>query len=277
MQPIYLMPDGPDLQSPKQKKEAIGLFDRAEAGWYQSGAEVDLTEDGELRKAGEGDRTIGAHTFSREEDLTGYYPENQTWVGPDELRLPEDGPDWWLGWPEGSPPEPEELRRPEAIGGYPVEMGDGNTWHVPPARRWDGSPGALPATLTVGPGGEEQRQVKPEYRDILEEVEEIADDWYELFRLQREGKDDVELTLQSVPLDVMIRMLALNYRIGRPEVNALGLITTSNRMQISTAVLDVGAYLQMNTDVEKKPEAKKKDGPSGASPSPTAGGGDGQK
>ena len=266
---LYMLPgDG----APGPKKERFDLHRRATSEWKRGGASVPLDADGRLCEPDEAESTCRVHIFTQGDECT-YVPENQVWTAP---AVPDGQTQWWLGWWDGQKPGEEDLRRPNPVDGYTVTLADGDEWLIPPVRRWDGSPGTIPCTLTLGPDGEEQSRVRPEYRDLFEETEEFADAYYETLKAWEDGEREQEVQIPRMGLHIIVRVLNINYRVCREEVNALGLISSANRMNVSVSIIDVPAYIQMMADVDEKPEAKKKGSSSEGSDATTAGDDGGQ-
>lgn len=66
---------------------------------------------------------------SRESSRIGYYRERQVWT---EIPNDEgDGISHWVGWDKDAKPKPEDLERPFQVGGWPIQLGDGNRWVIP--------------------------------------------------------------------------------------------------------------------------------------------------
>ena len=132
-----------------------------------------------------------------------------------DLRTPTS--DFWVALEDpAQPPGPDDLERDVGLAGYRQVLGDGNAWRVPLVHRWDAASErhvpAVPSSLQIC-GGKIGRRIRPEYAA----VDAIAARTFEAFYL---GK--------SFPAEALFAdaaaLLAVNYRLGMPEINLLGLI-----------------------------------------------------
>ncbi len=72
-----------------------------------------------------------------------------------------------------------------------------------------------------------------------------------------EGRTEIQIVLAD-ELDLGVRALAVNYRLGAREVGALGLLTTENYSGLMAALIDLPSFCKMMREVV---EAKKKSSP----------------
>jgi hypothetical protein len=188
----------------------------------------------------------------------GYFPDRQNW-----RRIPESvrsvAPagsvgDVWVGFYTAALPTPEELRRPDALTGHAVELGDGRGWVIPVARAHAETDGelvyqcALPRCVGLDESGEWSREsVVPRYARLWS----VAERWWAELGEQiaalagkepdADGADGESGGLAfDFPgaIDAAIECLATNYRVGPAEVAALGLLTDQNVAEILNAVVD---------------------------------------
>jgi hypothetical protein len=187
-----------------------------------------------------------------------YTPGKQTWK--------KAGRRLWVGFETARRPRPEELLRRNPIEGRPVAMGDGNDWLVPIARRCVGGPDgaawlmALPRAHRFEKGSWSPGEVLGRYRALWQRVEQYAGALVEL------GKGDPaagELVSFEDENETIVEALAVNYRLGRHEVSALGLVTSEV----------VGPVIRVLCDLDALEElGKKGEAPGGACTSPGAAG-----
>lgn len=152
----------------------------------------------------------------------GYFPDEQHWT---QLAAenPEDLPLWW-GWNHQAPVTPEDLRRPGALPGHDVRLGQ-HVWTVPIIRRGGIRP-ALPQTLTRRNGRLELR-----LRKEWESVWAVAGRaWDLLTTVQSAEWDEV--------YDLCRQILAVNYRVGDPELELLAAVDTENFREVLQAACD---------------------------------------
>ena len=169
--------------------------------------------------------------------------ERQTWE-----RVEEPGrPVYHLGWYTDARPTEADLKRPATTVGYAVELGNGERWIIPPARCYpEGS--ELPAALKLSADGGEVVEMLPDYRELFAEVSGFAEPWFAATLAALDGNaagGDAEPDLPEMSLQTIIKLLGVNYRVGRPEVNVLGLVTKANRGQIALAAIDFPSFAQI--------------------------------
>jgi hypothetical protein len=163
----------------------------------------------------------------------GYYPDKQTW-----RQVPRS--EAWVGFYADDRPIPKDCARDQMLNGHPVRLGDDNLWIVPVARRFSDENGelcqrvALPVGNDLNASGEwVMNGILPRYQRLWD----IAVAWFDAFHLGLEESSEV-LALSWV-LDSASEVLASNYRIGRAECAALGLMNGQSSMAILDAVADV--------------------------------------
>ena len=143
-------------------------------------------------------------------DLHKLNPSGQVWV-----RCP-DGCFWVGCWKDpGMVPVPEQLARKKVCDGYPVGLG-GRRWMVPilHSQPGNGQSGCvtLPSDVVFGPEGVEC-VAKPEFEELFSIGRRLFDHWLVA---------DPALTLGLGELTTLVlRVLQVNYQIGKGEVNLL--------------------------------------------------------
>lgn len=223
---------------------AYGLADRLADG-TPCGSVISVV-DGLPAMPGQGSEEHDCLCMGRGERI-GFYPDDQVWRRVERVG----GGAWWLGWRKNEgPPTEGDLRREDSRGGYGITMGDATVWYVPPARRYpEGT--FLPSVLRLAPDGEsEVREVQPRWKDLWTEIGAFAEPYYAALNRQgpETGAEEQEEAdsvgeLADLPLKTCIRLLSVNYRVGPPEVNALGLITDDARSKIGLAAIDWWGFL----------------------------------
>lgn len=179
----------------------------------------------------------------------GYYPAEQKWVP----WL--DGSQVWIGWDPSEPPGPEDLARRERFPGHAVELADGNSYEIPVVRSpVTGRGTSLPCTMGWDSAGAFEVRIKAEYRTAWDESERSATLFYGGVADPGWRRIDYEEALR-----MCLRALSLNYRLGRLEQNAFGLVDTETCQRI------LGATVDWPT-VEREMELSKKNGGSPATP-----------
>ncbi len=186
-----------------------------------------------------------------------YREAEQTWASCGQF---------WLGYEKSAPPIPSDLARPDPVQGHLVKLDDGNDWLIPVARLF--LTGTAPdAKLRLGPDG---AWVIGETVERLRELEvDAARIWDAVIGAcqSAEPGSAVKVTLAD-EADTAARALGVNYRIGRFEAGALGVLTMRNVGKITWAIVDGPAIDE--TMRSKKVEAA---GPPAAAGSPSTSGG----
>jgi hypothetical protein len=176
---------------------------------------------------------------------TGYCPENdlQTWT-----RFSNgENAEFWVGLDNALPPAPEDLARKSHAPGYTLRLGPLDLV-VPVVRDPDGGTG-LPRKWILEASGDVAEEVEDAYRDLWETFAGVVDLFYSpddpspagLFNIDR--REAMERSLQA---------LAINYRIGRPEQNLLGLVNAENWPAILGATVDWRTYFAVFEDAQQK-------------------------
>ena len=194
----------------------------------------------------------------------GYFPDRQTW-----RRIP--GSEVWLGWYTAEPPGPEDLLRPDAVDGLPVETLAGHRWMVPLARGYADTPGnagwycALPQTLVRDDEGQwTAGEVVAKYRPLWD----TACRWQDARDGVQPGEDGQAMVTFDNVIAAAVAVLAVNYHLSTAEVDLLGLLTTFEPARILDAAIDFEKQLEF---------AKKNAGQPPENSSSDAGGPDSQE
>lgn len=171
-----------------------------------------------------------------------YLPDQQTW-----RRIPakhlggRDGKVIYVGMWNDLKPTPAELCRSEQIPGEDVDI-QGQSWHVPIARSFDGTPTRLlPSVLDMDDEGNWVcGEVEPRYRKLWD----FACEWFDK-RLVGEG------TVSRIwSFDAAVQCLTTNYRMGHIETLLLRLL--DDQAIASHKILDVLVDAKTTLDFIKK-------------------------
>ena len=140
------------------------------------------------------------------------------------------GPKFWVGWLTASPPTPADLVRDTVMGGTGVKLRDGNEWMIPRIHAvFPGRPTNLPRVFGADDSGDWAPKIAPEYEGVCER----AHRWWRAF-LRLDGESVTEADL----LDLAVDVLALNYRVSKAEVAAMGLIGDAELARIGRVIID---------------------------------------
>lgn len=174
----------------------------------------------------------------------GYFPDKQDWVKC-------AGGKYWCGKTKGEVIKPEVLRKEDAVGGYAMILGDGQTWEIAKALYSDGIT-RMPCKLTLDDEGKAIRgRVLSQYATL----DALAMQFFRMWTGGIESGSEPEW-----PYDKMIELAALglqaNYRVGKEEVaRVLELIDESNMWEACLATISWQKYREMRdaaTEAEKK-------------------------
>jgi hypothetical protein len=174
--------------------------------------------------------------------LVGYYPDKQTW-----MRVKKAGQtQYWMGWQNDQKPTEPDLRRPNKMGGHEVVFEDGNRWEVPTI-----GPmlmrSHLPCRFVFGEDGEAvDMQVVERYQPIFEKSRAV---WNFIFN------EASEILTWGDMVNYVGEVLSINYRVGRPELLAMGWLTKESAYLVMEASVGLPAIL---AEKKAQDEAQKK-------------------
>ena len=181
------------------------------------------------------------------DDRVGYYADDQTWH-------PAAGGDYWIGWNEK--PEPGDLERSELIAGHEVEL-EGGKWVIPVARsEVQGS--MLPHRMVLNEEGEWTHRPLEAYSKIQGHAERV---WEQMMQQVEASAndgpdDDFEPMTDKEVAEIAVEALAVNYRVSRWEVSALGLLTNAKALEICRALVDWPTVVKMMNEYQESKQKK---------------------
>lgn len=151
---------------------------------------------------------------------------------------------FWLGWEKAKQPGPADLERPDMLPSTPLTLGDDNEWRIPVAelrpmveQYSDGAWRRVP-----DPRHDELWRFAEELRPVWETVNQSVEAWQAAMEAAAVAVDasdraaKIELAqaafvsqaaaMNGIDTDAAVTVLGRNYRIGREEVSAMGLLAT---------------------------------------------------
>ena len=161
----------------------------------------------------------------------------------------EPGPVYWLGLDPLAPPTPEDLARAELVEGYALKLADGNRWIVPVAAplALPQFHNALPKVLGMSASGELLRTIRPSFADVQARADQI----FEWIYNDAPAPPLVDQFLWASDV------LALNYRVDRYLISALGLLEESMPERVLALHVDSAAiYRERIAQAEQKKTAE---------------------
>ncbi len=187
----------------------------------------------------------------------GIVPAAQMWfpAGPEKR--------YWIGFDQEDRPGPEDLRREEFIEGADVVLGDGNLWHIPIARFFDGGTN-LPVGFGLDPEtGEEVHRVVAAHRGLFD----LAIEWFNSYTgaefddqgnpvpppagNEEEAAEPAGVTY-SRSKEIAAEAIRTNYRAGVYELGALELFDTDNVVKVCKVLADIGSMEKLMAEDGKK-------------------------
>jgi hypothetical protein len=185
----------------------------------------------------------------------GWLPETQTW------RRTAAG--IWIGWETADPPRPTDLERTQQIPGYHVRDEYGEPWVIPIARAVDNPRGNLPYTVHWTADERPVCGVGPRFAAFWADSARL---WDLVGRHAMETQTGLLLLGAGLTadedafvLDMVIRALQINYRVGPGELAALdairpGWLSQTAASLAANAIVDMHARATWD-DAQKKTES----------------------
>lgn len=144
---------------------------------------------------------------------------------------------FWLGYTTANRPGPADLIHPDIVDGYAVTLGDGNDWTIPAVIIHGGDcQTALPEVMRLDSSGKTYREPAPRFAKLREYAATALAGFKTLPPFNEPG--DVMITEDFKPC-ACIEALATNYRVGKWEVEALGLLSRANWDIVLAAMVDL--------------------------------------
>ena|GEM_PF-1446564 len=149
----------------------------------------------------------------------------------------------WVGTDPDQPPTPADLVRRKTVEGYRLDLAGGR-WIVPVIRDPLGHSG-LPARWTYQ-GDQVVEKIRDEYQALWDDHAEIAAKFYE-----PTGPPGIEMD-RTAATEACLRVLAVNYRVGRIEQDLLGLVDSETWLTILGASVDLPLFGELFAEVQEK-------------------------
>lgn len=244
---LYLVPK---KDTPEKLSAEYGLVKRIGSGPAYRGCRFSVKGGRPVLPGTDGAETEHDGTVLGATSDIAFKPDVQTWK-----RVEWEGsPVYWLGYGTKEVPGPDDLVRDEVVMGHAVTLADGNDWIVPVARSFREGLTCLPEDLRMGADGKLQRSVKAAYRELFDRASAVAEPAYSQGFYEIDEEESYRLVVDA---------LAVNYRVGLAEVNALGLLDTRTRHAALGALIDQPTFLELMKQFEAEQAggggAKKKD------------------
>jgi len=187
----------------------------------------------------------------------------EPWPGAEHPRYDAAGQTWrrveggkyWLGFVTGALPGPDELLRADVGPGWRAPLSDGHAWivpgvqHLPRLCEFVEPDDALPGV------GQWVESVLPEYA-AMEATGLALKAIYDF----EEGEADKPPEMPMADLcEACVSALAVNHRVGRHEVTALGLLTQQDRFLLAHAMADTLGEVAKALAAEQAEKASSED------------------
>lgn len=155
-----------------------------------------------------------------------YQPEAQQWIESYNKK-------YYIGLSLESPPVASELARKKQLAGHMVDLGNGEKWLIPVARKFAEGCG-LPVSLAIGSKGEIIIDPLPEYAEFSRRAEMYYND-----TLRKWDWLDGECEMDGRHIMLLaIEAIMWNYHLSFEEIRLLALITSKNLHPICEATID---------------------------------------
>ncbi len=161
--------------------------------------------------------------------------EKQKWIPATASGCKEGA---WVGMEIENPPGPEDLARPEMVEGFHVQLANEQEWIVPVAKQF-------PKSITFAPDGAMIETPMERYKELCQQSDRI---WVALrtqLGLLDDSEEPVTISLAE-SADLAMRILAVNYRIGKAEATLLGLLDTDCIAEILRWFADWPTFIEVN-------------------------------
>lgn len=163
---------------------------------------------------------------------------------------------YFVGIDKEHPPTPECLKRKDQFNGYPIELGHAKAkWVLPIIRDPDGGT-RLPRDWTLEADGSVSETIRADYIALWEEFGEVVDLF---FSPDDPGPAGVVSMDRDRAMQLCLKVLGLNYRIGRAEQNLLGLVNAETWVTILAASVDVYTFWAIYQETQDKKKRRDAD------------------
>lgn len=222
---LYFIPNGKSLSTTLLRQHRIdGLI------WNGQGRET-------MRGPTDGPGLLVASGNVPMQHLT-YDPVDQTW----KKRF---GSDAWIGIVNDAPPDSQMLAREKMVCGESIILADGNAYCVPLLRSFDVNQLDGPFTYQVNldrvleqdpeTGRMVPGDVTPEYTEVWNQALQIGDC---LLTQVTRGSTNAASLDEGVLEDFVANVLNINYRLQKPELSILKLLTVDLTAQVMKMAID---------------------------------------
>ena len=197
------------------------------------------------------DSTAGQVIAPAGEAGIGFWPDRQTWM--------KCG-GYWIGWENGKQPGPEDLKREELVEGEMVKMGDGHEWLIPMIRSTIRGT-CLPQGHVLNEDGEWSARPMKVYQELSADAERLWQ-WFELEIVGDDSlptdaeKDKIAPPSTQELADIVCHALSVNYKVGRADVSALGLLDDLTIISACRAIVDWASLVKMSMALKRQNAGK---------------------
>lgn len=241
---VYMVPESAAASVLVKK---YGLVDRLGDDPAQRGCRVAVKDDAPVALGAAADE-VDCTCMGMDDERLGFFPARQQWKA---IAYENTPCRYWIGFEVDDVPTPTDLLRPSIVDGHMVTLCDGNNWLVPVARSFQPDTTRLPQQLHLTAEGKVTKAVVPAYADLFARAEPIA---AEVYGTDREPDGFGSVTMDEEDLFALVAdALAVNYRVGKAEVDALGLMSTQTEAMVLRALIDMPSF-------ERALETLKKEG-----------------
>lgn len=161
-----------------------------------------------------------------------YKPDGQTWLPVES----EDGKLlYFVGYDNGSKPTPADLIRPDSCGGNAVEL-DYETYLVPTVHY----AGCMLPQRYRFVKGKMSREIDSRYQALMLQAHKMV--LFYAATPEQHANKEVQPITHDEAFEFAVGCLAINYRVDKPELCLLDLLTTHTALKVIEAGLGFTAY-----------------------------------
>lgn len=180
--------------------------------------------------------------------LLGYFEEKQTW---------DDWGDFWIGY--DTIPSPDQLARESQIAGEWVRI-NGQKWLIPKSRHFELEQDEIVGGCSLPRRYSYDRDaktwvpsaVKREYQTLWD-LSLVYIDFLSNAAEELSKEDDGSVTISNDQVDELFECaVATNYRVGKPELDLLGIYDSDSARAVLDAVIDLNGFNDLLAQLVKK-------------------------